>query len=623
MNQTTLSFIPLLVVLGLSFLVPIALSRVKRIFIPIVIGEIAAGMVIGPSGFGIVEESTVLRILSELGFAFLMFLCGLEIDFGGVLESGERKGALWKRWVSNHLVLGVVTFVLTLVLAACCAFLLARLDPMVDPWILSLILATTSLGVVAPVLKERGFMNERFGQLVLASAMVADFLSIFLISVYVLLRSRGPTFELLLVLLLIAAFVVAYRVASLFRDHLPAQRLIEEISSATSQIKLRGALALALVFIVLAETLGIEIILGSFLAGFILSLFSDREDSPLREKLDAIGYGFFIPIFFIMVGVSFDLPALLESREALLSLPLLLVVAYAVKLLPSLLYRVGFSWRETLAAGLLMSSRLSLLIAAAAIGLDLEAISEAVYSAIILVAVVTCTLSPLLFNVFGPEPSTGRDLVLVIGCARFAELLTQRLQGHGQETVLLCTDLASEPSDVPATEAKRIRAEALRKAGAEHARCVVVVEEDDEANLQLCRMIRLLLDVPNVISWVQDPAKNPDFQKLGVRVINPAYSTMLIMEGMVLNPEAISLFPDVDENLEIREVKLKNVELAGIRLSELVLPQGVAVLMIQRGDSLLVPDRNSEIAANDVITVAGSLNEVEEAIRLLQHARSA
>lgn len=523
--------------------------------------------------------------------------------------------------MSNHLVLGVSTFVLTLGLAVGAAFLLSGFSLRMDPWILSLILATTSIGVVAPVLKERGFMGDRFGQLIMASAMVSDFLSIFLVSVYVLFRSRGLTFELLLALLLLAAFVVAYRVASAFQSHPPAKRLIDEISSTTSQIKLRGALALALVFIVLAETLGIENILGAFLAGFILSLFSEKGDSPLREKLDALGYGFFIPIFFIMVGVSFDLPALIRSREALLSLPVLLIVAYAVKLLPALLYRFNCSWRETLAAGTLMSSRLSLLIAAAAIGLEIGALSQAVYSAVILVAVVTCTLSPVLFDALGPEPAAARQLVVVVGCRRFAELLTRRLRGHGRDTVLLCTDVEGGASGVPAAEAKRIRVEALRKAGADRARCVVVMEEEDEDNLQICRMIRLILDVPNVISWVRDPARNPEFRKLGVRVINPAYSTLLIIEGMVLNPEVISTFPDVDEALEIREVKLRNAEVAGSRLSELVLPPGVAILMIQRGDSLLVPDGNSVLASNDMITVAGSLSEVEQVIRFLQHSR--
>jgi Trk K+ transport system NAD-binding subunit len=148
------------------------------------------------------------------------------------------------------------------------------------------------------------------------------------------------------------------------------------------------------------------------------------------------------------------------------------------------------------------------------------------------------------------------------------------------------------------------------------------MEGNDEYNLQICRMIRILLDVPNVISWVHDPAKNPEFQKLGVRVINPSYSTLLIIEGMVLNPDAISMFPDVDEELEIHEVKLKNVKLAGPRLSELILPQGIAILMIQRGDSFLVPDRNSVLASNDLITVAGTLNEVEQVIRILQHSKS-
>ena len=114
-------------------------------------------------------------------------------------------------------------------------------------------------------------------------------------------RSRAAEGGYVLVLALFAAFVATYRLAALSREHLPAERIFEELSTATSQIKTRGALALALVFIVLAEGLGIEIILGAFLAGVIVSLLSGGESTALQEKLDAIGYGFFIPIFFIMV----------------------------------------------------------------------------------------------------------------------------------------------------------------------------------------------------------------------------------------------------------------------------------------------------------------------------------
>lgn len=154
------------------------------------------------------------------------------------------------------------------------------------------------------------------------------------------------------------------------------QRLVEELAHSTSQIQVRATFALMVAFIALSRWLGTEIILGAFLAGTVISLLTGREGSTLHVKMEAIGYGFFIPVFFIVVGVRFDLPALLASSEALVLVPILLLGAYAVKSLPALVYRAYFSWRETLAAGMLLSARLSLIIAAASIALDLGAITE-------------------------------------------------------------------------------------------------------------------------------------------------------------------------------------------------------------------------------------------------------
>jgi Kef-type K+ transport system membrane component KefB len=273
-----------------------------------------------------------------------------------------------------------------------------------DPWMMGLILSTTALGVVVPILKEAGVNQTLFGQTILLATVIADFVTMFLISVLVAVISRGLTAEILLVFLLFVAFFFAARFGSFLSRIEPLQRIIQELSHATAQIKVRAAFSTLLIFVVLAEKLGIEIIVGAFLAGAIVALLRTPEDRELSSQLEAIGFGFFIPIFFIMVGVDFNLPALVSSSEALLSVPLLLLAAIAVKIIPALVFRLNHTWREAFAAGILMCPRLSLIIAAAAIGEKLGIIDESVNAAIVLVAIVTVTASPLVFLRVFPAP---------------------------------------------------------------------------------------------------------------------------------------------------------------------------------------------------------------------------
>lgn len=269
---------------------------------------------------------------------------------------------------------------------------------------MGLILSTTALGVVVPILKEAGLNQSLYGQTILLATVIADFVTMFLISVLVAVISRGLTAEILLVFLLFVAFFFAARFGSFLSRIESLQRIIQELSHATAQIKVRAAFSTLLIFVVLAEKLGIEIIVGAFLAGAIVALLRTPEDKALASQLEAIGFGFFIPIFFIMVGVDFNLPALLSSSGALLSVPLLLTAAIAVKIIPALVFRLNHTWREAFAAGILMCPRLSLIIAAAAIGEKLGIIDESVNAAIVLVAVVTVTASPLAFLRVHPAP---------------------------------------------------------------------------------------------------------------------------------------------------------------------------------------------------------------------------
>lgn len=390
------SFAPLLIVVMLAFMVPLLLSSVReRLAIPIVVGEIVGGMIVGRSGFGwVLPDNGALDLLKELGFVFLMFLSGMEIDFRSLSRTDPHQLRAPR---CSPLSLAVLNFGATLLLAGGFAWGLKWIGATTDPWMMGLILSTTALGVVLPVLKEAGLSQTLFGQTILLATVIADFVTMFLISVLVAVISRGLTAEILLVFLLFVAFFFAARFGSFLSRIGSLQRIIEELSHATAQIKVRAAFSTLLIFVVLAESLGIEIIVGAFLAGAIVALLRTPEDRELSSQLEAIGFGFFVPIFFIMVGVDFNLPALLSSTAALLSVPLLLIAAIAVKMIPALVFLLNHTRREALAAGILLCPRLSLIIAAAAIGTKLGVIDESVNAAIVLVAIVTVTASPLAF----------------------------------------------------------------------------------------------------------------------------------------------------------------------------------------------------------------------------------
>lgn len=352
------SFGPLLIVIALAFIVPLVLNRFKRLRLPVVVGEIVVGILVGRSGLNLVPHSDpVLDMLAEFGFVFLMFLAGMEIDFSNLsLSPRKTKG----RTQAGPVYIGSLNFSATLLLSAFISYWLWYVGLIQNIWLVALILSTTSLGVVVPVLKERGLIGSVFGQTLLVTALIADFVTMLLITIDVAVISSGLTFDILLVGLLFVAMFLIYHFGRFSFSRFPnLRRVMDELSSATTQIKVRASLTLMLIFVVFSEILGAEVILGAFLGGVIVSLLRRPDDTDLNHQLETIGYGFFIPVFFIMIGVSFNLRVLLETTQALLLVPIMLAAAVVVKVLPALFYRLRYSWSETWAAGAILSARLS------------------------------------------------------------------------------------------------------------------------------------------------------------------------------------------------------------------------------------------------------------------------
>jgi Kef-type K+ transport system membrane component KefB len=327
-----------------------------------------------------------------------MFIAGMEIDFNMIGKISKAAEEAHAKVTSHPVFLAATSFLLTILLSVAISRELASRGLVENEWMVALILSTTSLGVVLPVLKERKLSETRFGQTVLISALFADFVTMLLISLLATYLVSGLDVEMLLVFLLFLAFSMLYRTGRLIKHSSRLGHLIEELSHATAQIKLRASLALLVGFIVLAQILNAEMILGAFIAGVVVSMLTTSPERKVEKDLEAFGFSFFIPIFFILVGVGFDIRELTSSNEALLLVPVLLIAAMVVKFVPTLIFRISFTWRETFAAGSLLSARLSLIIAASLIALDLEIITAAVNSAIILVAIITVTFAPLLFS---------------------------------------------------------------------------------------------------------------------------------------------------------------------------------------------------------------------------------
>ena len=574
------SFAPLLIVITLAFLVPLLLTRFRRLRLPIVVGEILAGIVVGRSGFGwVTHEDELLTLLAEFGFVFLMFLAGMEIDFANLkveLPGAARAGGTQTAPTSTEsrgrrtfgpLSVSLLSFILTVALSTIIGFVLLRMGLVSSPWMMALIMSTTSLGVVMPVLKEQELIRGRFGQTILIAALIADFATMLLITVVVATISHGLTLDILLISVLFVVFFLLYRLGIVSLNRVESlRRTLEELSHTTARIKIRGAFTVMLLFVVLAEVLGAEIILGAFIAGAMLSLLSTREDMEAMHQLEAVGFGFFIPIFFIMVGVDFNLGVLLASTDVLLLLPFLVLAAFLVKILPALLFRLQFTWRETFSAGFLLSSRLSLIIAASAIGLSLGIISESVNTMIILVAIVTVSIAPLIFNRIVPlTPASIPHPFVVFGAERLGLQVAEQLLGHHEHVVIVAEDAnlaararlrASEGIEV--LHANIDDEEEVLAGHLDLAETVVVTLSDTDRNRHICHVARTRYGIDHIVTLVRETNRLVEFETLNVTVFNPSLDQAALLSLLARNPDIYELLTRTDDNKEVSEVWLHN-----------------------------------------------------------------
>jgi Kef-type K+ transport system membrane component KefB len=387
------AFDNLLIVVAVAFAAPLLLGFFPGVKLPSVVLEILAGIVIGPSVLGIVQVDEAVSVIALLGLAFLLFLAGLEIDFD--------------RLRGQVLRLTLMGFAISFGIAVVVALALKATGLIETPLLIAIILCATSLGVLIPVLKDAGEISSTFGQLIVAAGTIADFGAVILLSIFFSGEGGVGSTLLLIGSLVLLALVVFIAVKSAERSSLLRQDLVR-LQDTTAQIRVRGAVVLLVGFAAIADSLGLESILGAFMAGAILSLLDKDEQMThpeFRRKLEAIGFGIFIPVFFVSSGVNYDLDALTSSASNVLMVPIFLAALVAARGLPALIYRRVLDARQTMIAGLMQATSLPFIVAAVAIGEDLDLIDAAEGAALIGAGL----LSVLLFPVIGLGLLKGGD----------------------------------------------------------------------------------------------------------------------------------------------------------------------------------------------------------------------
>lgn len=607
--ESRLEFLPLLLILFLTFLVPPLLSRIR--WLPVVVSEIIVGMIIGKSGFNLVKPDATLDFLAEIGLAILMFLAGLEIDFSLVLTkpSGGRRRRI------SPIVLAATSMIITLVLAGFISSRLASHGLLNDPWMVGLILSTTSLGIVLPVLKDGGLSGGDFGQTILVSALFADFVTMFLITVYVALKSTGLSLDILLVVVLFVAALIVYRVGRSAARRSAAEPVPEDLFSIPTQTRFHGAIALLFAFVILSYFLGTEMILGAFLAGSVIALLGGSGLAALRTKFDAIGFGFFVPLFFLTVGINFNFVSLINDPKMMYLAPVLLISAYAVKILPGLVFKLGFSWRETFAGGILLSSRLSLIIAAAGIGLKLGAIDESTTAAFILTAAVTSTFSPVLFNSLLPASRAHeKSVIAIIGATEDAVQTGRELTARKEKVVFIAAESSGrdkvEAAGFPSIQLDGLP-ESLRTAKLPRLKSLLVMTQSDDDNASICR-VAASMGISHVVVLVNNASRLPDFKEMGVQIFAPGLFRASLLALMARNPDLFNLLISTRKDHQITEITVFNRQAAGQSLRELGLGADILIIAIKRGEDYLVPRGDTRLEVGDWITVYGETEQVDE-----------
>ena len=583
----------LFLVVLFALVVPILMARLKVNAVPTAVAEIIVGIVLGASGFNLVRLTHDLSFLSNLGVILLLFLSGMEINFD-LLKPGQKskrkKGQIAPLKVALNAFLGVT------ILSICLALLLKMLGLFGDVMLATIIFMTVALGVVIATLKEKDILNRPIGQTILLTAVLGEVIPLMLLTVYAAING-GNTKQLWLIILLFGVAILL-----LWRFKQPYLWFVK-VTKSTTQLDVRLAFFLIFALVTVAERVGVENILGAFLAGIVMKLLEPSQETA--DKLTSIGYGFFIPIFFIMTGVKLNLRSLLAHPKSLILLPILVLFLFLAKVPVALVYAQKFGSRNGIAGGFLTATTITIVLPTLAVARKLNVITRLQSDVFILAAVIVCILCPILFNAIFKLKAEDRikEKVVILGTNALTVPVMLDLHDNWYSVKMFTT--SNEHYHIYQSRVPQLKllspldSESLAQSGAFTGDIFVAAMRSDDTNLRLGQLAQEQGDFKRIIICQKraDIARVKDLRKNGMEVFDLSNITSALLRALIESPALYSVLSDTKN--AVYSVVVRNTQYSGRQLMDWDVAHDITVSRIRRGQEWLVPHGHTVIELGD------------------------
>lgn len=603
----------LFLVVLLALVIPIFMARFQISNVPTAVAEIIVGIIMGSSGFNLITSTHDLTFLSNLGVILLMFLSGMEIDFDLLQRKNNPKGKSQAGKTVDPLKTAITAFIGIVIMAFVLAYVLRLTGLFSEVMLAAIILMTVALGVVIATLKEKDILGRPIGQTILLTAVLGEVIPLLLLTIYASINGGNAEQLWLIILLFVAAIF-------LLRRFKQPYLWFAKITKSTTQLDIRLAFFLIFALVTVAETVGAENILGAFLAGVVMKLLEPSEAT--KDKLTSIGYGFFIPIFFIMTGVGLNLRSLFAHPSSLMLLPVLVIFLFIAKVPVLLTYVRYFQKKNAFAGGFLTATTITIVLPTLQVARKLHAITSTQSDAFILAAVIVCILSPIVFNsnfVLLPEDKI-KEKVAIVGANAVTVPVAHDLHANWY-SVKMFTDKKNQYKTYDSrvenlTFLPNLDEETLEKDGVFDGDIVVAANRADEDNIKIARIAKEK-GVNRVIARLSevDSKTLTEFNEKGIEVFNSTNVHAALMRAMIESPTVYRIMTDTKNILY--SVKVKNTHYTGRQLMDLEFIDQITVSRIKRGDEWLIPRGATVIEPGDILVFSGEFKVADRVRDLL------
>lgn len=614
-----LNQLSLVIILLAALFIPLAMARFKVTFLPTAVVEILVGVVLGPSLLNLIQTNNTLDLLQNVGVIVLLFLSGMEIDFSLFKKRPTRLSPLEEKDRQNApkysvLTIAVLSYLSIIGLAVLMGLGLKAVGLFDDVYLSSILFMTISLGIVIAGLKEKELLSRPFGQTILLIAALGEVVPMVGLTFYASAYSPNSKSLWLILLILVVAALLFWRFKPFFK-------LFDKINKSTTQLDVRLAFFMIVTLVTVAESVGAEGILGAFLAGIVIKLLEPHEETKVR--LDSIGYGFFIPIFFIMSGVNLNLKELAASSQTLLMIPAIFIAYGVSKGLIYFALKLRFKTANAVAGTAMSATTITVVLAVLQVARHLHQITSQQSGAFLLAAILTCVMGPLIFNkLYSAETEDlKKTTVHFIGTNLTTVPVAQQL-AKGWYDVTMYTNnqhnYRAFNSEVSIELLDNMETGFMVNQGVFDADIVVLGQVNTKKNYELAKAAKQY-GVKRVIVRFEDRnilnEKQEELAHLGVELYNTPDVNISMLRALIEAPSTMRLMTSTEAS--VYEVALRNRRYADIQVRNLPFIEKITISQIYRDKRFIRPTGGTSLKLNDRIIFTSSKQEAPEVRREL------